>query len=205
MSSSDSGGSGEPAACAPQARGRLEPVPRHEPPSLARHERDRPHEEVEHRLADEVVEVHAHPAGLDALAPARDLALELVRALDVDAEQSMAVRARARAAAARLDTEQVVEQRDDEVVVEIAAVVPDDERHDRQPWRVGLPSTSIVGFVAPGAIARPMKSSSRSRIVSRRRAPSAGTRARRGSIRRSRASHPPRGARGRRGRRARAG
>ena len=109
----------------PQPGRRLEPVPRQEPPALARDERDGSHEEVEHGLADEVVEVDPDPAGLDALAAARDLALERVRGLDVDAEQPMAVRPGTRTAAARLDPEQVVEQRDDEVVVEVAAVVAD--------------------------------------------------------------------------------
>ena len=49
----------------------------------------------------------------------------------------MAVRPGARAAAAGLDPEQVVEQRDHEVVVQVAALVADDERDDRQPLRVG--------------------------------------------------------------------
>src|SRR5262249_41351658 len=73
------------------------------------------------------------PAGLDALATAGNLALELVRPLDVDPEQAVAIGARARAAAAGLDAEQVVEDGHDEVVVQVAALVPDDERDDRAP------------------------------------------------------------------------
>ena len=93
---------------------------RQQPPAVRGDDLDRLEDVVEDRLADEVVEVDADPAGLDALAAARDLALELVRRLDVDAEQAVAVRAGARAAAARLDAEEVVEQRDDEVVVQVA-------------------------------------------------------------------------------------
>src|SRR4029077_14788761 len=93
-------------------------------------------DEFEDGLRDEVVEVDAHPARLDALAAAVDLALELVRPLDVDAEQAGAVGAGAGAAAARLDTEEVVEQGDDEVVVQVAAVVPHHERDDGQPVEV---------------------------------------------------------------------
>ena len=82
---------------------------------------DGAHDVLEHRIADEVVEADPHPAGLDALAAAGDLALELVRALEVDAEQSVPVGPGARAAAPRLDAEEVVEDRDDEVVVQVAA------------------------------------------------------------------------------------
>ena len=97
-------------------------------------EDDGRHDVLEHCLGDEVVEVHAHPAGLDALAAVGDLALELVGSVEVDAEQPVTVRSRARAAAARLDAEKVVEDGDDEVVVEVpAAGAVDDERHDRQP------------------------------------------------------------------------
>ena len=58
-----------------------------------------------------------------------------MRGLEVDAEQAVAVGSRARAAAARLDAEQVVEQRHHEVVVEEAVAVPDQEGDDRQPRR----------------------------------------------------------------------
>src|SRR5690348_3540258 len=86
-------------------------------------------------VGDEVVEVDADPARLDALAPAGDLARELVRALEVDAEQVVAVGAGARAASAGLDAEEVVEDRDDEVVVQVATVVAvDDEGDDGQAF-----------------------------------------------------------------------
>ncbi len=117
-----SGGSGRPARWRHSPVAGLEGVVAGAAASPSRrHEVDRVEDELEHRLADEVVEVDPDPAGLDALAAAGDLALELVRGLEVDPEQAVAVRARARAAAARLDPEQVVEQRDDEVVVEVAA------------------------------------------------------------------------------------
>src|SRR3546814_13285223 len=58
---------------------------------------------VEDGLRDEVVEVDPHPAGLDPLAAVADLPLELVRGLDVDADQPVPVRTGTRAAAARLD------------------------------------------------------------------------------------------------------
>ena len=161
----DSGGSGEPAAW------------RHRPvagskryhgssrqPSRATSSTARD-DVVEHGLADEVVEVHPDPARLDPLAAARDLALEPVRGLDVDPEQPVAVRPGARAAAARLDPEQVVEHRDDEVVVEVPPVVADRERHDRQPRQRRVAEDLDLGLVDQDAIARSMKSSSRARIV----------------------------------------
>jgi len=57
--------------------------------------RDRLHDVLEHLVADEVVEVDPHPAGLDALAAAGDLALELVAGLEIDPQQPVAVRTRA--------------------------------------------------------------------------------------------------------------
>ena len=56
------------------------------------HQPDRLDHVVEHGLGDEVVEVDPDPARLDALAAVRDLALELVRPLQVDAEQPVPVR-----------------------------------------------------------------------------------------------------------------
>src|SRR5690606_20592990 len=103
-----------------------------------------------------VIEVDPHPAGFDALAAAGDLPLERVAALEVDAEQPVAVGARAGAATPRLDPEEVVQQRDDEVVVQVprrpsgGARVADHEGDDRQALtarvaedlevRVGLPA-----------------------------------------------------------------
>ena len=69
---------GVAGAVAPQAGLGIEPVLGQQPPPLARDEVDRVEDEREHRLADEVVEVHPDPAGLDPLAAAGDLALELV-------------------------------------------------------------------------------------------------------------------------------
>ena len=131
-SRSVSGGSTVPPACRHRPGGGLEAVLGHEPPAVARHEVHRVEDELEDRLADEVVEVHPDPARLDPLAAAGDLALELVRRLEVDPEEPVAVRAGARAAAPRLDPEQVVEERHDEVVVEVPAGVADDERDDGQ-------------------------------------------------------------------------
>ena len=115
------------------------------------HEVDRLDDVLEDGLGDEVVERDARPAGLDALAPAtHDLALVLVRALEVDAEQPVAVGAGARAAAAGLDPEQVVEQGDDVVVVQIAPRAPvDDERHDREPVGLEVAEDADVRVLRP--------------------------------------------------------
>ena len=82
------------AAVAPLAGVGIEAVVRQQAPALVRDQVDRVEDELELRLRQEVVEVDAHPARLDALAAAHDLALELLAGLDVDAEQAMAVRAR---------------------------------------------------------------------------------------------------------------
>src|SRR5262249_30245275 len=94
-------------------------------------------------------EVDTGPSGLDPLAPAEDLALERARGLEVDAEQPVPVGPRARAAAARLDAEEVVEQRDHEVVVEVARAVLDDERHDRQALGVRVTEDLDVRALRP--------------------------------------------------------
>src|SRR3569623_3568866 len=113
----------------------IEAVVRQQAPAVVRDQVDRVDDELELRLAEEVVEVDAHPARLDALAAADDLALEFLAGLDVDAEQAMPVRTGAATAAARLDAEQVVEQRDDEVVVQVRLAMLHDEADDRQPPR----------------------------------------------------------------------
>ena len=82
-------------------------------------QRHRFHDVAEHRFADEIVEVDAHPTGLDSFAPAGDLPLELMGGLDVDSEQSVTVRTGARAPTTTLDTEQIVQDRDDEIVVQV--------------------------------------------------------------------------------------
>jgi hypothetical protein len=71
----------------------------------------------------------------------------------VDAEQAVTVWAGARAAAAGLDAEQVVEQRHDEVVVQVPAAVADHERHDAQPPRVVVAEDLDLG--PPRTSARP--------------------------------------------------
>ena len=80
----------------PQTGVGVEPVVAEEVMSVLRHEGDGADDVLEHLLGDEVVEVDPHPAGLDALAAGGDLALVLVGALDVDAEQPVAVGARRR-------------------------------------------------------------------------------------------------------------
>ena len=105
----------------PQPGRGIEPVPRQQLPALIRHEIHRIQDEGEHRLGQEIREVHADPAGLDALAPEGDLLLELARRGDVDAEQAMSVWTGARAAPARLDPEEIVQERHHEVVMQIAA------------------------------------------------------------------------------------
>ena len=128
------GGSTDPVAVPPAAGERVEEVVTEQPPAVARDEAHGLHDVVGDGVGEEVVEVHPHPAGLDALAAAGDLALELVRALEVDAEQPVAVGAGARAPAAGLHAEQVVEHGDDEVVVQpVPRRRPHHERDDRQP------------------------------------------------------------------------
>ena len=129
----------DPVHVVPRALGGIEPVPRQQLPSLGRDQVDRVEHEPEDDLGQEVGEVHPHPPGLDPLAPERDLLLELLRGREVDAEQPVAVRPGARAPPAGLDAEQIVQQRDDEVVVQVPAVVAHDERHDRQPRQVVAP------------------------------------------------------------------
>ena len=128
---------------------RIEAVPRQEPPSVGGDQVDRIQDVVEHPLGEEVVEVHPHPARLDALASGGDLAFELVRPIQIDAEEPVPVRARARAAAPRLDPEQVVQERHDEVVVQVPLLVAHDERHDRQPRQVVAPEDLDIGVLLP--------------------------------------------------------
>ena len=74
----------------------------------------------------------------------------------VDAKQPVSVRACARAAAAGLDPEQVVEQRDDEVVVQVPpARGAHDERHDRQPFRLQVAQDLDGRLLAPGTDGTP--------------------------------------------------
>lgn len=108
---------------------------------------------VAHGFGDEVVEVDADPAGFDAFPAARDLGAELQGPRVADAEQPVAVRPGARAAAARLHAEQVVEHGDDIVVVEELLAVPDAQRHDRQPPRVAV-AEDVDGGVAGPALQR---------------------------------------------------
>ena len=62
----------------------------------------------------------------------------------------MAVRSGARTATATLDPEQVVEQGDDEVVMQVAAVGPaHQERHDRKPLGVEVAENLDVGVGLP--------------------------------------------------------
>src|SRR5215510_1244229 len=80
-----------------------------------------------------LVEVDPYSAGFDAVAAMPDLVAVGVRVRGVDGQQPVAVRSGAGAAAAGLDAEQVVEQRDDKVVVQVPGAVPDTERDDGQP------------------------------------------------------------------------
>src|SRR5665213_1367143 len=63
----------------------------------------------------------------------------------------MSVRACARTAAARLDTEQVVEQRNDEVVMQVASAWrAHHEGNDRQPFGVEVPENLDGRLGSPG-------------------------------------------------------
>src|SRR3954447_3105214 len=126
-----------PRAVMPQPGDYVEAVVRQELRAVTRDETYCIDDVIGDPLVEEVREVDPHPSRLDALTAEPDLALARGRALEVDPNQPMAVRPRAGAAAARLDAEQVVEQRDDEVVMQIApARTTYDERHDRQALRV---------------------------------------------------------------------
>src|SRR4029078_10896992 len=115
----------------------VEPVVPEQSPAVAGDQADRLDDVVGDRVGQEVVEVHPYPAGLDPLAATGDLALELVAAFDVDAEQPVTVGAGARTPATRLDAEQVVEHRDHEVVVEeLPRWRADHKREDRESLRL---------------------------------------------------------------------
>ena len=119
----------------PEPARRIELVVLQKTPALGGDEIDRLEDELEDGLADEEVEVHTNPARLDTFAAPGDLAFELVRALDVDAEQPVSVRACARATAASLDPEEVVKQGNDEVVMQVSpARCAHDERDDRETF-----------------------------------------------------------------------
>src|SRR6185312_4730393 len=81
----------------------IEAIEREQLVSVVGDEGDRVENELKNRLGNEVVEVYTYPARLHALHAGEDGALEAVRRLRVDAEQTMSVRPGARAAAARLD------------------------------------------------------------------------------------------------------
>ncbi len=139
-----------PVAVPPQAGRGLEAVVAEQPPAVAREHQHGLDEVVDDPVVDEVVEVHPHPAGLDALAAAGDLPFELVRTLEVDVQQPVAVGAGARTAAPRLDAEQVVEHGDDVVVVEVLpARRAHHEADDREPARVEVAEDLDAGLVLP--------------------------------------------------------
>ncbi len=107
---------------------------------MLRHHLDGREDVLKGLVVDEVVEVHAHPARLDALAAAGDLTLELLGARDVDPEEPVPVGTGAGATAARLDPEEIIQDCNDEVVVQEApffgAILFHDERHDREARRI---------------------------------------------------------------------
>ena len=110
----------------PQTRSGVEPVVGQQTVAELGCEMHSGDEVVKDRLGDEVVEVDPGPARLDTFAALTDLALEFVRPVHVDAEQPVTVGTCAGAAAARLDTEKVVQDRNDEVVVKVSTVGPTD-------------------------------------------------------------------------------
>src|SRR3954464_9247775 len=133
----------------PQTGCLLELVLGQQLPAIRRDDLDGLQQVVEDRFADEVVEVDPNPAGLDALAPACDLTFELVRGVQIDSQQPVPVGTGAGAAAARLDPEEIVEQRDDVVVVQVAPAMADHERNDREPLRATVAEDLDVGVSLP--------------------------------------------------------
>jgi hypothetical protein len=105
----------------PQPIDGIELIVDQQPPAIASDQANRFDDVVEDLVGDEVVEVHPHPAGLDAFTTSGDLRFELVRALQIDVEQPMSARAGAGTPAAGLDAEQVVEDSNHEVVMETAS------------------------------------------------------------------------------------
>ena len=83
-------------------------------------------------FVDEVVEVDPDPAGLDHLATLADLHFDEIAGVGIDPEQTMTVGPGTRAPAAGLDAEEIVEKRDDVVVVQEPLTEPNNERDDRQ-------------------------------------------------------------------------
>src|SRR5262245_16536542 len=80
-----------------------------------------------------IVEANPHPPGLNALAAGDDLLLEPVRAIHVDPEEPVTVRAGAGTAASGLDAEQIVEHRYHKIVVQVALARSTD--HKGQDWQ----------------------------------------------------------------------
>ena len=62
----------------------------------------------------------------------------------------MAIGPGATTAAARLDAKEIVEQRHNEVVMEVAALMTDGERHDRKAVRLGIAEHLDVRVLRPG-------------------------------------------------------
>src|SRR5262249_15393868 len=101
----------------PDSAAKVEAIKRQERVAVIGDELDGREDEFDLRLAAIVGQRDAHPTGLDAQQTARDLrAVQLAR-FGVDAEQAMAVGARARAPGAVLNSEKMIEQRGDEIVV----------------------------------------------------------------------------------------
>ena len=106
-------------------------------------------------VGDEVVEVDPGPAGFDALRAVGELVTRRRRWGGVAAGQPVAVGARAGAAAVGLDAEQVVEQRDHEVVGQEPAVVADPEGNDGQAARRGAAEQFDGGVGVPAGAGAP--------------------------------------------------
>src|SRR5690606_18262367 len=75
---------------------------------------------IELFLGDEIVEVDSHPTRLDQFAASENLGLESRAGTGVDAEKTVPVRSGAGTASPGLDSEQVVEQGNHEVVMKEA-------------------------------------------------------------------------------------
>ena len=76
----------------PQPRIWIKGIVRQQLPAVFSHHGYRLHDVLKNSLANEVVEVDAHPTGLDPLAPVFDLAFKLVRLLNINSQQAVAVR-----------------------------------------------------------------------------------------------------------------
>ena len=118
-------------------------------------------------LADRRREADPHPARLLADVPLVEPVPDRSGVRLVDVEEEVPVRPRAHAAGAHLDSEEVVQERRGEVVVQVA----EDDRQDAEPFRVEIPEDDEVVSASPAPGGRARGSRVRSARYAARRRP----------------------------------